>query len=342
MKSYISFLSLVALVVGFVAFSSHTADASRLEKIRSDGKLRCGISYGLPGFSFKNTSGKWEGMDVDFCRALSSAIFGTPDNVTYISLSAEERYKAIKEDRVDLLSRNSTWTLHTDAGEDVNFVGIIFFDGQGFMVPKKDGISSVLELSGASICVETGTTSERHVSDYFRANRMPVDLVSLPSAEKVMKAYIDGQCSAVSSDATALYARRQLFKDPDGHKVLPEIISKEPLGPAVKEDDDQWSDVVQWTLFALINAEELGISSNNVEIQKESPDPRVRVFLGIEGKVGQDLGLGADWGYNIIKYVGNYGEIFDRNIGKDSKLGFNRGNNNLWNNTGILYAPPIR
>jgi general L-amino acid transport system substrate-binding protein len=335
------FLSAV-LALSAVWAGSGAAAASTLDDVRAKGAIQCGVNQGLPGFATTNDKGEWTGIDIDFCRALAAAVFGDATKVKFTPLSAKERFTALQSGEIDVLSRNSTWTLHRDTALGLNFVGVIYYDGQGFMVRKSLGVTSALQLDGASICTNTGTTTELNVADYFRANKMKYEVVAFEKSDEVVQAYNSGRCDVYTTDSSGLYAQRLKLTNPDQHVVLPEIISKEPLGPVVRHGDDQWFDIVKWTLFALINAEELGISSAEADQMKESANPEVRRFLGVEGTLGEGLGLSNDWAYNIVKQVGNYGEVFDRNVGPSTKLGIARGLNALWSNDGLQYAPPIR
>ena len=328
----------LAVTIGGVA----VAEAGTLDTVKQRGNLVCGVSQGLLGFSAKDDAGKWSGFDVDFCRAVATAIFGDAEKVTYVPLSAAERFDALKDGKVDLLSRNSTWTLQRDTTLGLNYTGVTYYDGQGFMVRKAINVNSALELNSASVCVQTGTTNEQNVGDYFRSNNMKYELIAFATADEAIKAYESGRCDVFTSDVSQLYAMRLKFAAPNDFVVLPEVISKEPLGPLVRQGDDQWFDIVKWTLFAMINAEELGVTQKNVEEMAKSGKPELRRMLGGEGNLGETLGLSKDWVVRIIKAVGNYGEAFDRNVGAGSKLGISRGLNKLWNQGGIQYAPPIR
>lgn len=318
------------------------ADSPTLKEVKARGTLNCGVSGGLIGFSMPDDGNKWSGFDVDFCRAISAAIFNDADKVTFVPLNAEERFKALKDGKIDVLSRNSTWTLSRDTALGLNYTGVTYYDGQGFMVRKALKVNSALELNSASICVQTGTTNEQNVGDYFKANNMKYELIAFATADETIKSYELGRCDVFTSDVSQLYAMRLKFAAPNDHTVLPEVISKEPLGPLVRQGDDQWFDIVKWTLFAMVNAEELGVTQKNVEEMAKSSKPDLRRMLGGEGNLGETLGLSKDWVVRIIKAVGNYGETFDRNVGAGSRLGIARGLNKLWNQGGIQYAPPIR
>lgn len=333
-------------VLGVIAAAligvTNPAAAGTLEDVKAKGFIQCGVSQGLPGFSSTDDKGNWTGLDVDFCRAMAAAVFGDPKKVKFTPLSAKERFTALQSSEIDVLSRNTTWTMSRDTALGLNFAGTIYYDGQGFMVRKKLGVSSALELSGATVCTQTGTTTELNVADYFRANKMPYEIVAFEKADETIQAYDSGRCDVFTSDVSQLYAQRLKLTNADEHIVLPEIISKEPLGPVVRQGDDQWFNLAKWTLFALINAEELGITQSNVDEMKNSKNPAVRRLLGMEGDYGEKLGISNDWAANIVKAIGNYGEAFERNVGKDSKLGIARGINALWSKGGIQYAPPVR
>ncbi len=318
------------------------AQAATLDEVRGRGDLRCGVNIGLAGFSAPDDKGEWQGLDVDFCRAVASAIFKDPTKVKFVPLSAKERFTALQSGEIDLLSRNTTWTMSRDTDQGLDFVGITYYDGQGFLVKKSLGITSVAQLAGASICMQTGTTNELNVADYFRTHKLTFKPVVFEKNEEAINAYNLGRCDAYTTDSSGLYAQRIKLADPDANEVLPEIISKEPLGPVVRQGDDAWANLVQWTLFAWLNAEELGIAQANVDEMLKSPNPEIRRLLGVEGDFGKGIGLSNDWAYEIVKNVGNYGELFERNVGKGSRLHIARGLNRLWTDGGLHYAPPIR
>ena len=322
------------------------ASAGTLEDVKAKGFLQCGVNVGLAGFSAPNDKGDWTGLDADFCRAVAAAVFGDATKVKFTPLSAKERFTALQSGEVDLLSRNTTWTINRDTALGLNFAGVTYYDGQGFMINAKKlpGVNSALQLSGAAICVQTGTTTELNLADYFKANKMEYSPVVFEKLEEVDAAYDAGRCDAYTTDQSGLYGIRLKLSSPDDHVVLPEIISKEPLGPAVRQGDDKWYHIVKWTYFALLTAEELGITQANVEEMKASGNPEIKRVLGTETdtKIGTDLGLGNDWVVNIVKSVGNYGEIFERNVGQGSPLKIARGINALWTKGGLQYAPPIR
>ena len=320
-----------------------TAQAGEvLDKVKAKGFVQCGVSQGLPGFSNTDVNGEWSGLDVDFCRGVAAAIFGDATKVKFSPLSASERFTALQSGEIDLLSRNTTWTQTRDTSLGINFAGVTYYDGQGFMVRKDLGVTSALELDGASVCTNQGTTTEVNLADYFRANNMTFEPVVFVKADEVVAAYDSGRCDVYTTDASGLAAQRTKLAEPAAHIVLPEIISKEPLGPAVRHGDDQFFDVVSWVINATVEAEEMGLTSSNISrllVDSNSATPAELRFVGREGALGENLGLDAKWSYNVIRLVGNYGEIWDRNI---SGLELPRGLNNLWNNGGIMYAPPVR
>ena len=325
-----------------LSLAAGTASAATLDDVKAKDSVQCGVSQGLPGFSNPDQDGNWTGLDVDFCRAVAAAVFGDPSKVKFTPLSAKERFTALQSGDVDVLSRNTTWTMSRDTALGLNFSVVNYYDGQGFMVRKDLGVNSALELSGASICTNTGTTTELNVADYFRANNMEYELVAFEKADEVVAAYDAGRCDVYTTDQSGLYAQRLKLTDPAAHIVLPEIISKEPLGPVVRQGDDQWLNIIKWTHFAMLNAEELGVTQANVDEMKNSDNPSIKRLLGTEGEFGGAIGLGNDWAYNIIKAVGNYGETFDRNVGPDTPLAISRGVNAQWNKGGLQYGPPIR
>ncbi len=336
---------LIATIIAGAALATagvSAASAGTLEDVKAKGFVQCGVNPSLIGFGIADEKGEWSGIDVSFCRAVASAVFGDPTKVKFSPLNAKERFTALQSGEVDLLSRNTTWTMSRDSSLGLMFVGVIYYDGQGFMVRKSLGVSSALELSGAKVCTQTGTTTELNLADYFRSHNMPYEVVAFEKNEEVLQAYEAGRCDAYTTDASGLYAERLKLTNPDDHMILPEIISKEPLGPAVRQGDDKWFTIVKWTLFALINGEELGLTKANIDEKKTSDNPEIKRFVGAEGDFGTGIGLTNEWAYNVIKNVGNYGEIFDANVGPSTKLGIARGLNNLWSKGGIQYAPPIR
>jgi len=316
--------------------------ADTLAEVKQRGAVRCGVNDDLPGFARKTAAGDWAGLDVDMCRAVAAAVFGDAEKVQFIPLNATQRFEALKAGKIDLLARNSTWTLSRDLGQGMDFVGTNYYDGQGFLAASAGGIHSALELGGSDVCVQAGTTSLQNVKAYFTRHRMKLRLHVFDSTAAALVAYRAGQCNVLTSDQSQLYALRSELPDPDAHVVLPEFISKEPLGPVVREGDSPWADIVQWTLFAMVNAEELEISSANVDrIAEQASDPALRRFLGKDGNHGADLGISSSWAYNVIKQVGNYAESFDRNVGPGSALKIRRGQNALWRDGGLMFVPPI-
>jgi general L-amino acid transport system substrate-binding protein len=326
-----------------VVMSSNALAGATLDSVKKKGFVQCGVSTGLPGFSTADEKGNWAGLDVDVCRAVAAAVFGDASKVKYSPLTAKERFTALQSGEIDMLSRNTTWTLTRDSALGLNFAGVNYYDGQGFMVTKSLGVKSALELDGASFCIQAGTTTELNLADYFRANNMKYTPVTFDSSDETVKAFDTGRCDALTSDQSQLYALRIKLADPAGAMVLPEVISKEPLGPVTAQGDDAWYKIVRWSLFAMVNAEEAGITSQNVDkMAAESKDPGIRRLLGLEGIKGSGLGLADDWAAKIIKQVGNYSESFERNVGMGSPLKIARGQNALWNKGGMQYAPPIR
>jgi general L-amino acid transport system substrate-binding protein len=316
---------------------------SVLELVKKKGFIQCGVNTGAAAFSSLNDKGEWTGFDVDFCRAVAAAILGDANKVKYTPLTAKERFTALQSGEVDLLSRNTTWTLTRDTTMGLNFTGVSYYDGQGFMINKDLGITSVLQLDGATVCTDTGTTTELNLADYFREHKMKYTPVVFETPDQTIRVFETGRCDVLTSDQSQLHALRFKLAKPDNVIVLPEIISKEPLGPVVRQGDDEWFNVIKWVLFALINAEEMDVTSKNVdELKKSSTAPSIKRLLGVEGDMGKGLGLSNDWAYNIIKQIGNYAEIFERNVGMKSRFKMERGLNALWNQGGIQYAPPIR
>ena len=315
---------------------------STLEAVMDKGFVQCGVSQGLPGFSNADDSGNWTGLDVDLCRAVAAAVFGDSSKVKFSPLSAKQRFTALSSGEIDILSRNTTWTMTRDTQLGLNFAGVNYYDGQGMMVPKSLGATSAMELDGANICTNTGTTTELNITDYFRSNNMSFNLVAFEKADEVVAAYDAGRCDVYTTDRSGLAAQRGKLTNPNSHVVLPEIISKEPLGPVVRQGDDNWFNIVRWSLNAMINAEEMGITSSNVGGMKGSDNPSVKRLLGTEGNFGGELGIPNDWAYNIIAQVGNYGETYEKHVGENTPLKLARGVNALWNQGGIMYAAPIR
>jgi general L-amino acid transport system substrate-binding protein len=315
--------------------------AATLDEVKARGELICGVSQGILGFSAEE-GGAWLGFDVDFCRAVAAAIFADPQKVSFVPLSASERFEALTSKRIDLLSRNSTWTMGRETELGISFAGITYYDGQGFLVPAARNVTSALELHGSKVCVQAGTTSEANVADYFTSNNMPYEAVPTANPDESRQAYTEGRCDVLTSDVSQLYAERLKLQNPADHVILADVISKEPLGPAVRLDDPKWRLLVQWVHFAMLDAEELGVASDNIDEALASEKPDVKRLVGTDGAFGEQLGLSKGWAVNIVRLVGNYGEVFDRNVGADSRLGIPRGMNQLWSMGGIQYAPPIR
>jgi len=314
-----------------------------LDAVKNKGFVQCGVSDGLPGFSYTDSKGDYKGIDVDVCRAVAAAVFGDSTKVRFTPLTAKERFTALQSGEIDVLSRNTTWTSSRDGGMGLIFAGVTYYDGQGFLVNKKLGVKSAKELDGATVCIQAGTTTELNLADYFRSNGMKFTPITYSTSDESAKSLEAGRCDVLTSDQSQLYAQRNKLSKPDDYVVLPEVISKEPLAPAVRRGDEDWLTVVKWSLFALVNAEELGLTSANVEAQaKDSKNPDVRRLLGADGEFGKDLKLPKDWAVQIVKQVGNYGEVFERNVGMGSDLKIKRGLNALWNAGGLQYAPPVR
>jgi general L-amino acid transport system substrate-binding protein len=333
-----------ALLIGF----SVAASAGTLDTVKQRGKLVCGVNTGLAGFGAPNDQGQWSGLDIDVCKAVAAAIFGDASKVDYKPLNAEQRFTALQSGEVDVLSRNSTWTLQRDTQLGLDFVAVNYYDGQGFMVKKELGVKSALELKGATVCVQEGTTTEKNLGDFDKANNLGLQPVKFKESDQARGAYDDGRCDAYTTDASGLAAERTALKNPDDNIILPELISKEPLGPVVRHGDNQWGDLVRWSFFAMLVAEEHGITQANVDDVKakngkDNPNANAEIqrLLGIEPGMGKDLGLDDNWAYNIIKAVGNYGESFERNVGSQTKLKLERGLNALWTKGGLQYAPPV-
>jgi general L-amino acid transport system substrate-binding protein len=334
-------VALAAAAALSVTAGAASAQAT-LTTVKSRGMVNCGVGTGSPGFSAPDDKGNWTGLDVDFCRGVAAAVFGDASKVSFKPLTAKERFTALQSGEVDILSRTTTWTMSRDSAMGLSFVGIMYVDGQGLMVPKKLGVKSAKELNGASVCVATGTTTELNLADYFRTTNMTYKPVVFEKVDEVNAAYDAGRCDVYTTDQSSLYSQRLRLRVPEDHVVLPEIISKEPLGPSVRQGDFQWFTLNKWVYFALLNAEELGVTSKNVDEMLKSTNPDVRRLLGTEGEFGKAMGLDNDWVVKIVKGVGNYAEIYDRNVGPDTPLKIARGLNNLWNKGGIQYAPPIR
>ena len=345
--------TLISLFLGTaVSVAAATASqAGTLDDVRQKGFVQCGVSQGLIGFSSPDEQNNWTGMDVDFCRAVATAVLGDPQKVKFTPLTAKERFTALQSGEIDLLSRNTTWTMSRDTSLGLKFAGVMYYDGQGFLINGKKfpEVKSAMQLAGATVCTQTGTTTELNLADFFKSNNMDYKLVAFEKNEEALSAFKDGRCDAYTTDQSGLYAERLKLPNPEENVVLPEIISKEPLGPVVRQGDDAWFNVVKWTYFALVNAEELGITSKNVdEMMKTSKNPEVQRLLGVPNAdgtaagFGTGIGLDEAWAANAIKAVGNYGEIFERNVGENTPLKIKRGKNALWKDGGLQYAPPVR
>ena len=332
-------LAFTVSLIGTVATKAGT-----LDDVKARGVLKCGINTGLAGFAYTDDSGNWRGFDVAYCQALAAAIFGTGDKVEYVNLTGKTRFPALQSGEIDVLSRNTTWTFSRDVDLGFTFIGVSYYDGQGFIGRKSLGAKSAKELDGASVCIQTGTTTELNLADFFRVNKMKYEAVPIETNEEARKAYLAERCDVYTTDASGLAATKATFDDPENHMVFPEIVSKEPLGPLVRQGDENWSDIARWVLNALINAEEYGVTQSNVmKLASSAGDnPEINRMLGTEGSLGEMLGLSKDWGVNVIKTGGNYGEIFARYLGTNTKLGLQRGVNALYTNGGLIYAPPMR
>jgi general L-amino acid transport system substrate-binding protein len=338
MKRVITALALAAVT----AIVAAPAAAATLDTVKARGMLHCGANGQLPGFGIPDTQGVWTGLDVDLCRAVAAAIFNDPAKVKFVALTAKDRFTALQSGDVDLLVRNTTWTSSRDSQLGLHATGVNYYDGQGFIIRKSLKLNSALELNDAAVCVQQGTTTELNLADYFRANKMRLKTVTFATLDEAVRAYDTSRCDAFTTDASGLYSVRPKLVRPDDHVVLPEIISKEPLGPFVRHGDDQWFDIVKWVHFAMVNAEEFNVTKANVDEQMSSDNPEIKRMLGTEGNFGEQLGLTKDWVHRIVKQVGNYGEAFERNLGQGSPLKITRGLNALWTKGGLQYAPPIR
>ena len=332
----------VAVLVGALAVVYELYDTRTLKRTIRRGEVLCGVNKGLPGFSIPDEKGNWTGFDVDFCRAVAAAIFNDPSKAKFVPLDANERFKELQSRRVDILSRNSTWSMSREENYDLYFPAVAYYDGQGFMLPKSRNIDSALDLNGSKVCVQASTTTELNLADFFKANNMKYEEIKFPQLNEVVKAYESGKCDTFTADISQLHALRLNLIQPMDHTILPDVISKEPLAPVVRQRDDDWMMIVKWTLYAMINAEELGVTSKNIDEALKSKKPDVMRLVGNEGTYGEDLGLTKDWAARIIRHVGNYGEMYERNVGSESRLHIPRGLNQLWNAGGIQYAPPIR
>ncbi|MGH1463338.1 MAG: amino acid ABC transporter substrate-binding protein [Neptuniibacter sp.] len=318
------------------------AQAGTLEDVQKRGSVSCGVSTGLAGFSQKDENGKWSGLDVDVCRSVAAAVLGDAGKVQYKPLTAKERFTALQSGEIDILSRNTTWTHTRDTSLGLNFAGVNYYDGQGFMVSKELGVKSALELDGAAVCIQAGTTTELNLADYFRANGIGYTAITFDTSDQTRAGFESGRCDVLTSDQSQLYALRIGLKNPDSAMVLPEVISKEPLGPVVRQGDDAWFNIVRWSLIAMVEAEFLGIDSAGADKAKMEGNPNQKRLMGSEGDSGEKMGIPADWGYNIVKQVGNYAESFERNVGQGSSLKIARGLNAQWNAGGIMYSSPVR
>jgi len=337
-------LNKIALLVGLASASlvPSFASADTLDQVMKKDVLNCGISTGLTGFSATDSEGTWKGLDVTLCQSVAAAVLGDASKVKYIPLTAKERFTALQSGEIDVLSRNTTWTQTRDTSLGLNFAGVNYYDGQGFLVNKKLGVTSAKELDGATFCIQAGTTTEMNLTDYFKANKMDYKAVTYDTSAQTIDGFKKGRCDAVTSDSSQLYSLKLKMDDPASVMVLPEIISKEPLGPVVRQGDDKWFNIVKWTMFATLEAEELGVTKANAKDELKSTNPGVQRLLGVTGKMGENLGLDPKWAYNIVSQVGNYGEIFESTVGKGSPLQIDRGINKLWKDGGLMYSMPIR
>lgn len=344
MKSFVSVATAAcAVFTAALSISAPAKAGQTFDTVKARGVVTCGVHTGLGGFGAPDDKGQWAGLDVDVCRAVAAAMFNDASKVKYVPLSAQQRLTALQSGEIDLLSRNTTWTLTRDTANGLNFTATNFYDGQGFLVAKKLGVKSAKELNGATVCVQTGTTTELNLADFARANKLDIKPVTIENFDEAASAFVSGRCDAMTSDTSQLAAiRANQTPNPDDYIILPELISKEPLSTAVRHGDDQWFDLVKWSFYAMVEAEERGITSKNVDEQLKSPDPNVQRLLGVTPGMGKSLGVSEQWAYSIIKQVGNYGESFERNVGKGSKLKLDRGLNALWNKGGLMYAMPVR
>jgi general L-amino acid transport system substrate-binding protein len=334
--------TMIVTVVTALGLSVSAASADTLADVKAKGYVQCGVTEGVAGFSIPDANNNWSGLDVDYCRAIAAAVFNDANAVRFTPLNTGERLVALASGEIDVLSRTTTWTMSRDTTQGISFVGTMFYDGQGFMVNQSAGVTSVKDLAGANICVQAGTTTELNLADYFAANGMDYTPVVFAGRPETIAAFEGGRCDAYTTDASGLAADRTRFANPKDYIILPEIISKEPLAPVVRQGDSTWFNIARWVYFGLLNAEELGVTQANVDDMLTSENPEIKRLLGIEGDFGTPLGLDKDWAYNIVKALGNYGEIFERNVGPETTMGLERGLNALWTNGGIQYAPPIR
>lgn len=337
MRTMLTAVSTVAFAIA--AGTAHAG--ATFDAVKKKGFVQCGVNSGLAGFSVPDEKGAWKGIDVDVCRAVAAAVFGDASKVKYTPLTAKERFTALQSGEIDILSRNTTWTVTRDGGLGISFTGVTYYDGQGFLIKNKLKVKSALKLSGATVCVQSGTTTELNLADYFGVHKMKFKPVVYDTADETVKSFEAGRCDVLTSDQSQLYALRIKLAQPDSAVVLPEVISKEPLGPSVRQGDAEWFNIVRWSLYALLNAEELGVNSKNVDEMKSSKNPEVKRLLGVD-VIKHGLGVPDDWAYQIVKQVGNYAEVFDRNVGAGSPLKIARGLNALWDKGGLQYAPPMR
>jgi general L-amino acid transport system substrate-binding protein len=342
MKYLVQTACLAAAIVGATFVNATAQQSNSLGAVKQRGQLSCGVHTGLPGFGAADDKGVWAGFDIDYCRAVAVAVLGDTSKIKYVPTTPKERFTALNSGEVDVLIRTTTWTLQRDSAQGLSFTGINYYDGQGFMVKKSLGVKRAKELAGASICVQTGTTTELNLADFFRTNNLQYKSVVFEKIDEAVAAYQAGRCDSYTTDQSGLYAARLLMQKPDDHIVLPDVISKEPLGPSVRQGDSQWFTIVKWVHFVMLNAEEAGITKANVDQMLTSTNPDIKRILGKEGDFGKGLGLDNEWAYRIIKQVGNYGEVFDRNIGASSRLKIERGINDLWTKGGLQYGPPVR
>lgn len=338
MKKSMLLATTLALSLGAIS----AASAATLDDVKARGALKCGTNTGLAGFAAPDASGVWKGFDVDVCYALAAAIFGDPSKVEFTPTTGETRFTALSSGEIDVLVRNSTWTFTRDVDLKLDFVAVNYYDGQGFIVSKDLGVTSAKELDGATVCIQTGTTTELNLADFFKANNLTYKPVPIQTEAEARQQFLSGACDAYTTDASGLAAARSTYENPQNYIILPEIISKEPLGPVVRHGDNQWGDIVRWTFYALVEAEELGVTKANIDEMKNSQNPEVRRLLGVEGDLGKMFGLSSDWAYNAIKANGNYGEIFAATIGEGTPSDLARGLNALWKDGGLMYAPPFR
>jgi len=338
-----SLIKYAATAAAVSLFLGSSVQAATLDDIKTAGELKCGISTGVPGFAFTDDAGDWQGFDPAVCKAVAAAVFGDTSKIKYVTTTGKTRFTALSSGEVDMLARNTTWTFSRDTDLKLDFVGVNYYDGQGFMVPTELGVSSAKELDGASVCIQTGTTTELNLADFFRVNGISYEAVPVETNDEARTNYEAGRCDVWTTDASGLAASRTSLEDPSAHTLLPEIISKEPLGPLVRHGDSEWADIVRWTLNAMITAEELGVTSENVDKMATGTDnPEINRMLGSEGDLGAMIGLDKAWAWRAIKMVGNYGEVFDGFIGAGSDIGLERGVNAQWTDGGLLYSPPFR